>query len=253
MDLLNSDECIFIPSKNSKRDLIFLHGYTSSNSFPDRVKNFFIKQHQFNIIACNSRGHGKRKNRNYENKEQVKQTVNEYTELIQERLKNGYEVNVIGNSMGASMALTLGNNIPEINKVFVIAGLNGKNMFDVPLSVKKKYEILFQKKEQDVFKPDILEAMPYNSNKCNKQNKKKYYFIHSLNDGVVPIHNMVQNMQELCLITNNEKNIIDNGYKIDTNENLLVLDTNSNIRNILSHVMPNFRNDVIQFINKNLK
>lgn len=217
--------CNIIEHPNAKTDVYFLHGFISRKEFQLIAALDLEKNPQLNIIGCDARGHGSRIGDG--DKFDWKGTIDDYNELINSRSNDAI---VIGHSMGATMALSLGSMNPKIKRVFAVSGLNGEDLLDE--KHREQYRHLFRLTPTQKQEQSVVDSLPYKYEKCNSENKEKYYLIHTKKDTIVPFHQAEENMKDLCL----------------PQENLLIVDDNA----LFNHEMAFYESKTQNFIRKKI-
>lgn len=222
-----------IIEKNGKKDLIFLHGFSTNRHMVEILGEGYRNIPDYNLIFCDARGHGSRSNDG--KKTDWMGTVEDYDELINQR---NHDTVLIGGSMGGTIALTLGLKNPQVKQVFAISSVNGKKIFFDKKQVayyENRYHIPFDASMDH----EIREALPYNYETCNPQNKDKFFLIHAETDTLVPFDELKQNQHDLCLP---EENIL-----IYSKKQIPALGT------VITHALPSYLPQTHTFIKKHLK
>ena len=109
-DDINSEICNFIENRKSDVLIYLIHGYLSRNYY---IYKAFEPFGQFySILGCDCKGHGSNHGINY----RWDQIMAEHKERITELTNSGYNIVLIGHSMGGTLGLCL------INMKKIIAG-----------------------------------------------------------------------------------------------------------------------------------
>lgn len=220
-----------IIDKKAEKDILFLHGFTSSKQSMQIIGEAYYNLPDYNLIFCDARGHGTRKNDG--KMIDWEDTIEDLDELINER---HHDTTLIGVSMGGTIGLTLGIKNPHVKQVFAISSAHGKDLFDNHKDVyEKRYNIPFTPEMVH----EINDALPYHYEECKKPNKEKFFLIHAETDPLVPFTEMKANQHDLCL----------------PNENVLVYSKKEipHIVGVDSHIVPTLLPQTHSFIKKKLK
>jgi len=221
-------KCIIKEKQDRDNDVFILHGHGMKRGSPFPIVSKFFLNQNYNLFACDIET---------KKDDDWVEVLNEYEKMIRERIKKGKHVNLVGESMGGTLALSLGEKIPEVKKVFAIGAVHGKEMLVGISKDRQEYlEDQFNKKYEEINIPRIIGAFPDNFEICKASNKNKYYLIHSQADKLVTFDQFIENKKELCL----------------PDENTLVYDTPKDEKSWWAHVMPGRNWKTIEFIEKNL-
>lgn len=229
-----NEYCSIIDNK-SDTDIIILHGFSSNKKHQYIFANNIAKDTNFNVIQCDARGHGVRKNR--EDILDWKGTIEDIKDIINKR--NNKTI-LIGHSMGGTEAITIGLTQPNIKKVFAVSSIHGD---EKAISQKKQEIIDIFELPKDFVERNIInvrDALPINYEKCNEENKNKFYLIHGKKDELVSFSEFEKNKQDLCI----------------PDQNTLVLDDipKFQLKKIcLSHIIPFYDKRTYRFILTNIK
>jgi len=227
----SAHRCKIIEEPDAEEDIIFLHGFMSNKEIQYPIAKHFEKQHKYNIIRCDARGHGKDKTGD---KGDWTGTIDDINDLINSR---NHDTILIGHSMGATEVITIGLTNPHIKKVFAIGAVHGREMFtDERISFFSKVSGL---KYDDKYEHLIGDALPSNFEKCNHDGNAQIYLIHAKQDDTVPFDQFEANKRDLCLDDKNTlifEKIVPHKFIMD-----------------LAHILPFYEKETIKFIENALK
>lgn len=219
--------CKIYEHPNAKKDIIFLHGFTSDKDAQSPIIDLWKDDPEFNVIACDARGHGSRKK--VGEREDWEGSLEDLDQLINTRK---HDTILIGHSMGGTLALSLGSRNAHVKQVFAVGAVNGLSMFKNPEKLDwylRRYRLEMVEKHRLHFVP----SLPENYNTCKKQNRNKFYLIHATDDTIVPFDQFEKNKSELCL----------------PDENTLVMKDIP----MYAHQLSFYSSDAINFINEHIK
>jgi pimeloyl-ACP methyl ester carboxylesterase len=228
--------CKIIRNKDSKKDVIFLHGFTSNMNQQNIIADSFAKNNpDYDIIQCDARGHGQRKDGNMLD---WSGTVEDIDSIIKSRKR---PTTLIGHSMGGTMALTLGLKNKNVKKVFAVSAAHGDKEFIINKIEFYEHRFNVPKEYVDKKKKLVIKSLPAPLEQCKKENKSKFYLIHSKQDGTVPFSEFEKNKKDLCI----------------PEENTLIFDDKTDLkigdRLDISHIHPFYNPKTKTFIENKLE
>lgn len=215
--------CDIRQGKSDKPIIYFIHGYNSNKNEFRSFSKYFNKK-GYTTYRCDSRGHGKRKNESSIN--DFVGTINDYNNQIN---KNKKDAIIIGMSMGGAEALKIGNENPNVKKVFAISAPHDDSVFDNSKFIKIVNKVYKYPIQRDAIKKIVSKYYTPNKN-------TDFYFIHDKNDGLVPFDQF-------------EKNV--NHFKASV-DRTLVYDHLIPINSVFLHVYPIFQRKTKVWIEKKL-
>lgn len=227
--------CDIFRNQKSSKDIIFLHGFTSNKNYQESVARDYANNNpDYDVIQCDDRGHGVRKNEG--NRLDWEGSTEDIKKIIQERDR---ETVLIGHSLGGTIALTIGSDIPKVSKVFAVGAAYGN--LDFIEEKKRWYKRVLGVSDKEVEEQfeNVKPMLPSLHDHCHKSNKNKFYLIHATNDGIVPFSEFQENKKALCL----------------PDENTLVYDNIQKLkisRFDLNHIMPFYDKKTKNFIQSHL-
>lgn len=224
-----SKSCRIRENKNAHKDIWLLHGFTSQKEHQNTIANYFFRRHKdYNVIQCDARGHGSRKDGNIFD---WKGTVNDFSTLINNR---GNDAVLIGHSMGGTEAIVLGDMNPHVKQVFSVAGGHGEKEFDE--SIRQHFINRVGRAPTKEEENLIRGGLPENYNKLAKNKDTEFFLIHSKGDQLVDYDHYLSNKKEL-------------GNKITGS---LVYDPKIKMPKGFEHAVIMYKPRTIGFIEKNL-
>lgn len=178
--------CAINEGDQSKADVYVLHAFSSNKGKTWSTRIRYAKM-GYTTIACDARGHGSRR-WNSSPFDWIG-TMNDYDALIRER---GRPAIVTGESMGGTIALSIGAVNPLVKKVFAFSALND-------IDAKDYAKLPFSEATTELMGRKTKDALPKNFLRCDPANAKKFYLIGSESDFFVPIQNLYRNRDQLCI------------------------------------------------------
>lgn len=184
-----NDHCRIMLNKGAKKDLWIMHGFFSKTEYQDSIADYFFNARKdYNVIQCDARGHGTRSN---ENKLDWEGTISDFSGLIDERKNDAV---IIGHSVGATEAITMGIKNPHVKQVFAIAGGHGEKEIEESDHSQFVYHLYSPTKEEEQM---IRNATPDIFKDEAKKSDCDFYLISSTKDDIVTINHHIKNKEEL--------------------------------------------------------
>ncbi len=235
------EETCQITDHNADTDIYILHGFQSSQALEIFTDTPILKtDHNYNIIQCTARGHGKRKGNQWD----WNGTLSDYEELMKKRKK---KIIIIGRSMGAAEAVSLGLRHPEIEKIFAVSGLYDKDFVSKPPKkdqLRKRYHITPE--DEQFMIENVIPALPESNNPCEieidcddckKINPKRFYLVHAKGDSLVEFEQFEHMRDQIGI----------------PEENTLIFENPSRMKTYFGHILPSMDIRTSRFIEKHLE
>jgi len=211
-----SKHCI-IKNNKSTKDIFIFHGINSSAKFT-MLNYSYLTNLDFNIISCDYRGHGTRKN--IGNKTDLKKSLNDIEEFMNSRKTKKI---LIGQSIGGLMVLNLALKNPlKYDKVIGINAPHNLENNQMNFYLQRKYKNYIEKsKDLSINDSNI------------KYTTKNIFLIHALKDNVIPIHNFKEN-KKLFNVPNKNTLLIDSKSSFYMHNKILF---NSKTKNFIKNII----------------
>jgi esterase/lipase len=191
--------------EDKKGSMIFMHGFTS---FP-QMQSSLAKDYGelgYDTYQCPLRGHRNGRKKYKGSKMDWKDSLKDLDDLVNyvDATQDG-EIILMGQSLGATLAISEANKNKKVDKVFAFGGANSKKMI---LENQDRYRRIFKKAGVDFDKYDpeeerFMMVLPHDLNECLEDNDERFFLVHSRTDNVVPFTEMEKNQKELCLSDDN--------------------------------------------------
>jgi esterase/lipase len=196
------DYGVLTEQNNAKGIVIYSHGFWN---FVNKGKKIFeiCREMGYDTFHYNLRGHGKRFFTSRQ--DDWLKMMDELDDFVNYSAEKYKLIFLIGHSMGATISVSLTNVNRNITAVFGVCAINGVDYYDTTWRkttriVKGQAVMLFN---------NVKKAFPENFNKVRKDNKNRFFFIHSKYDELVPVSQFYHNIEQLGL------NIDTNGLLLD--------------------------------------